>query len=132
VYYVTEKAVPANGDCSALGGVLDPYKRGIVPPCDPAQKQTCAIGDESGKYGFIDSDPYAITFTSAYISTSVGSVSFLGDKALLVTSVDGKPLACANFVMTHTNATSTGAAPTTTPTVVVTAAGVVNGVSIAA
>jgi hypothetical protein len=51
MYHIHEKPVPADGNCTATGAHLDPYKRGEVPPCDPTAKETCQTGDLSGKYG---------------------------------------------------------------------------------
>lgn len=51
MYHIHEKAVPENGNCTATGAHLDPYKRGEVPLCDVDNKKNCQTGDLSGKYG---------------------------------------------------------------------------------
>jgi Cu/Zn superoxide dismutase len=51
MYHIHEKPVPANGNCTATGAHLDPYKRGEVPICDATKPETCQTGDLSGKYG---------------------------------------------------------------------------------
>jgi Cu/Zn superoxide dismutase len=53
VYHIHEKPVPADGNCTGTGAHLDPYKRGETPPCDASKKESCQVGDLSGKYGNI-------------------------------------------------------------------------------
>lgn len=51
MYHIHEKPIPEDGNCTAAGAHLDPYKRGEVPLCNPDEPQTCQTGDLSGKYG---------------------------------------------------------------------------------
>lgn len=53
MYHIHEKPVPDNGNCTATGAHLDPYKRGEVPICDASKPETCQTGDLSGKFGNI-------------------------------------------------------------------------------
>jgi Cu/Zn superoxide dismutase len=59
VYHIHKFPV-LNGNCTSAGSHLDPYNRGEVPPCDKSKKETCEVGDLSGKYrnltGRADSD----------------------------------------------------------------------------
>lgn len=58
MYHIHEKPVPENGNCTATGAHLDPYKRGEVPICDATKPETCQTGDLSGKFGNITAGPY--------------------------------------------------------------------------
>ena len=53
VYHIHDQPVPADGNCTATLGHLDPFIRGEIPPCDPTQPETCQVGDLSGKHGNI-------------------------------------------------------------------------------
>jgi hypothetical protein len=64
VYHVHEKPVPSDGSCAGTGAHLDPYKRGEVPQCDTSKKETCQIGDLSGKNKNITAGP---TFSATYV-----------------------------------------------------------------
>lgn len=63
MYHIHEKPVPADGNCTATGAHLDPYKRGEVPICDASKPETCQTGDLSGKFGNVTAGPY----TSEYV-----------------------------------------------------------------
>ncbi len=58
VYHIHDQPVPADGNCSRTLAHQDLTQRGEIPPCDPAQPQTCQHGDLSGKHGNITSDPF--------------------------------------------------------------------------
>jgi hypothetical protein len=60
VYHIHDKAVPADGNCTGAGAHLDPYARGESPACDSNSKQTCQVGDLSGKYGNVTTAGYSI------------------------------------------------------------------------
>ncbi len=59
-YHIHVNPVPADGNCTATGGHLDPYQRGDTPACDAKKPATCQVGDLSGKYGLVDG-PMAMT-----------------------------------------------------------------------
>jgi len=54
LYHIHVDPVPADGNCTATLAHLDPFVRGEDPPCDAARKETCQVGDLSGKYGKIN------------------------------------------------------------------------------
>ena len=57
-YHLHVEPVPADGNCTATLAHLDPTIRGEEPPCDPTAKETCQVGDLSGKHGKIDGPDY--------------------------------------------------------------------------
>ena len=59
MYHIHEKPVPENGNCTATGAHLDPYKRGETPLCDANAKSTCQTGDLSGKHGNITATSFS-------------------------------------------------------------------------
>ena len=59
VYHIHEKPVPEDGNCTATGAHLDPYKRGEAPPCDASALPTCQTGDLSGKHGKITTEAFS-------------------------------------------------------------------------
>jgi hypothetical protein len=89
--------VPANGDCNATGGHIDPYNRGEEPPCDPSDPATCQIGDLSGKHGSVTGTGFFAEYTDLYLSTDPSSNAFLGDKSIVIHAASGVRLNCGNF-----------------------------------
>jgi hypothetical protein len=62
MYHIHEKPVPADGNCTATGAHLDPYKRGEVPICDASKPETCQTGDLSGKFGNATSGSFSAEY----------------------------------------------------------------------
>lgn len=60
VYHIHDKPVPADLNCTGAGAHLDPYARGESPACDADHKESCQVGDLSGKYGNITTTGYSI------------------------------------------------------------------------
>lgn len=58
VYHIHGLPVPADGNCSATLGHLDPTDRGELHACEVAAPQTCQAGDLAGKHGNITSTSF--------------------------------------------------------------------------
>ncbi|KAH0559735.1 hypothetical protein GP486_003750 [Trichoglossum hirsutum] len=127
-YHIHDQPVPSNGSCLAALAHLDPFQRGEDPPCNATAPQTCQVGDLSGKYGKISSDPFETSYVDLYTSTTPGNPGFFGNRSFVVHYANKTRIACANFVLKSTNGTSTASAvpaptspsgtphkPTTTP-----------------
>jgi hypothetical protein len=104
--------VPADGNCTATLGHLDPYNRGETPPCNASEPDTCQVGDLSGKHGLIiatSGEPYEDEYNDYYISTTPGSPAYFGNLSVVVHSNDLTRLNCGNFELVSSSPT-TGAA----------------------
>ncbi|KAF1960401.1 hypothetical protein CC80DRAFT_489564 [Byssothecium circinans] len=133
IYHIHAAAVPADGNCTATGGHLDPMQAGTASTykCDAKNPQWCEIGDLSGKYGAVEAGngEFSAKWTDRYISTNANEKDYAGKLSVVIHSADKKRLACANFVVksggaaangttlnpgngTHVN---TGPTPTTSP-----------------
>lgn len=122
-YHVHTLAVPADGNCTATMGHLDPTNRGEYYPCDSSDSASCQVGDLSGKNGKImTSGDFSASYSDAYLSTRTGDPSFVGDKSIVIHSGNTTRITCANFVMmgmgvgngtmgAGASATGTGAMP---------------------
>ncbi|KAH6660574.1 superoxide dismutase [Truncatella angustata] len=122
-YHIHDAAVPSNGNCTATKAHLDPFVRGEDPVCDNKLPQTCQVGDLSGKFGKITSDPYEITFHDVYSSLNVGSNASIPDRSFVVHFSNKTRITCANFgVSGYGNSTPTyptgtgGLSPSTSAT----------------
>jgi PAB1-binding protein PBP1 len=101
--------VPADGNCTETKAHLDPFGRGEDTPCDSSQPATCQVGDNSGKYGKITSDPYFATYHDLYTSLQESIPgSFFGDRSFVLHFANKTRITCANF----TPLNSTGVYPT--------------------
>lgn len=95
--------VPASGVCgSSLGGLFDPYQRGLVPACNKSNTATCAIGDVSGKYGYVTSSPFVLPYLSLYTNVDSQTVGYVGGRSFVITTSNGTIMACANLTVTST------------------------------
>jgi hypothetical protein len=97
VYHLHVAPVPESGNCTSTLGHLDPFIRGETTPCNPALPATCQVGDLSGKYGKIESDPFSVTFVDPFTSIEEGPGSFFGNRSFVVHFANKTRITCANF-----------------------------------
>lgn len=103
--------VSSNGSCASTLGHLDPFVRGDAPPCDASAPQTCQVGDLSGKYGKVTSDPFKANYTDPYTSIAEGtSESFFGNRSFVLHNSTGARIACASFQLVTAATNGTGGA----------------------
>ncbi|KAH8815278.1 superoxide dismutase [Xylogone sp. PMI_703] len=112
-YHIHNLPVPDNGNCTETQGHLDPFERGQDPPCDATLPQTCQVGDLSGKYGKIDSDPFTVAYTDLYASTIPDLGSFFGNRSFVIHFDNSTRITCGNFALLGN--TSEGGGPATSP-----------------
>ena len=114
LYHIHEFAVPADGNCSATVGHLDPTDRGEYYPCNTADLASCQVGDLAGKYGKITANPFLARYSDSFLSTDPSSPAFFGDKSIVIHSSNTTRLTCANFQqVSSTNSTLNGTSPAT-------------------
>lgn len=87
---------------------LDPFIRGEDPACNSANPATCQVGDLSGKYGKITSDPFTAKFHDDFTAVSEGPGSYFLNRSVVVHFANKTRITCANFEVQST--------PTPTPT----------------
>ncbi|TAQ83565.1 hypothetical protein B7494_g8113 [Chlorociboria aeruginascens] len=114
LYHIHAAPVSADGNCTNTLGHLDPFIRGETPACDSELPQTCQVGDLSGKYGTIKSDPFTTSYTDYFASTEEGLGSFFGNRSITLHYANTTRLTCANFTLqpatTASNSSGTGSA----------------------
>jgi len=121
VYHVHALPVPADGNCTATLGHLDPTDRGELHACEAVAPQTCQAGDLAGKHGNITTTSFTASYLEPYLSTNASSPYFFGDKSVVIHSMNTTRLTCANFSLmavggaSPTAASPSGVAPTSSP-----------------
>ena len=116
-YHIHVGRVPEDGNCTAALGHLDPYNRGMTPPCNDSAPETCQIGDLSGKYGSINStagEHYKDKYTDDYLSTTPGDPAFFGNLSFVVHAADDTRLNCGNFHLVSPSTQTPAPTPSTT------------------
>ncbi|KID63600.1 Cell surface Cu-only superoxide dismutase [Metarhizium brunneum] len=96
LYHIHEDRVPADGNCTKTLAHLDPYGRGEDPPCDSRAKDSCQVGDLSGKYGQ-PKRGLEIWYFDNYTSLAEGTPAFLGNRSIVVHFANKTRITCANF-----------------------------------
>jgi hypothetical protein len=110
-YHIHDKRVPEDGNCTATAAHLDPFLRGEDPVCDPEFPQTCQVGDLSGKYKKITSDPFEIKYHDDFGSMNVGNGASIPDRSIVIHFANKTRITCANFEVV-----GTVTVPTASPT----------------
>ncbi|KAF2437265.1 Cu,Zn superoxide dismutase-like protein [Karstenula rhodostoma CBS 690.94] len=115
-WHIHALPVPADGNCTATLGHLDPTNRGEYYMCDASAPETCQVGDLAGKHDgkIMAEGSFTTSFIDPYLSTDPNSVAFFGGLGFVIHTSNTTRLTCANFEMvggangTSGNATSTG------------------------
>lgn len=118
VYHIHTLPVPADGNCTATLGHLDPTDRGEYYPCNMAAPDTCQVGDLSGKHGNITMTDFTSQYTDAFLSTDPSSPAFFGNLSVVIHTSNVTRITCANFqIMTpnSTNSTTSTATQSAVP-----------------
>ncbi|RWA09059.1 hypothetical protein EKO27_g6028 [Xylaria grammica] len=121
IYHIHVNPVDASGNCTNTLAHLDPFIRGEDPVCDSTKPATCQVGDISGKYGKITSDPFRARVHDDFTAMSEGPGSYFLNRSIVVHFANKTRITCANFFTTpQNNASTTGSssqyALTPTPT----------------
>ncbi|KAJ1955248.1 hypothetical protein GGI12_005604 [Dipsacomyces acuminosporus] len=101
-YYINEKPVPANGDCSATGDRWDPSKIKVANKpynCDKKNvEKTCQVGDLSGRQRKLSGNMWGkrgLGYNDSLLSVS-GNNTIVGH-SFVVYGPDNKHVGCANI-----------------------------------
>ncbi|KAK5115110.1 hypothetical protein LTR62_001807 [Meristemomyces frigidus] len=73
VYHIHAFPVPADGNCTATIGHLDPTDRGEYYPCNAAAPATCQVGDLEGKHGHITISSFVAVYDDEFLSSNPAS-----------------------------------------------------------
>ncbi|CAN9281369.1 unnamed protein product [Alternaria sp. RS040] len=98
-WHIHALAVPADGNCTATMGHLDPTNRGELVMCDSALPETCQVGDLAGKHGgkIMTEGSFSTSFVDPYLSVVEGSSGFFGGLAFVLHTGNTTRITCANF-----------------------------------
>lgn len=124
-WHIHTLPVPADGNCTATLGHLDPTNRGELYMCDATSPQTCQVGDLAGKHGgkIMSEGSFSTSFVDPYLSVVNGSAGFFGGLGFVLHSANTTRITCANFEVVggasggngstsgNASATMTGATP---------------------
>lgn len=93
-YHVHEGGVPSDGDCEAIGPILDPFAGQEDCGTDPAQ---CKIGDLSGKHGDVCGDIFEQKYVDSFLSLDTNAPASILGKSIALHLSNGTKFACANI-----------------------------------
>ncbi|GAM87739.1 hypothetical protein ANO11243_057660 [Dothideomycetidae sp. 11243] len=118
LYHIHTDPVPADGNCTATLGHLDPYGRGETPACDPTQPWSCQVGDLSGKHGTIPggSTGFSALYQDLFVSTDPTSNASVFGRSIVFHFPNKTRIACANIqqislgAYTNSSSSATGTA----------------------
>ncbi|KAF2972238.1 hypothetical protein GQX73_g1287 [Xylaria multiplex] len=97
IYHIHVDPVDDSGNCTNTLAHLDPFIRGEDPACDSTNPATCQVGDLSGKYGKITSDPFTAKFHDDFTAMSEGPGSYFLNRSIVVHFANKTRITCANF-----------------------------------
>lgn len=114
-WHIHAMPVPADGNCTATLGHLDPTNRGELIMCDNTAPETCQAGDLAGKHGgkIMAAGSFETEFVEPYLTTAMGSGFSFGGLSFVLHSMNTTRLTCANFVQVNGTA-GNGTTPSAT------------------
>ncbi|ODV80458.1 Cu,Zn superoxide dismutase-like protein [Suhomyces tanzawaensis NRRL Y-17324] len=97
-YHIHQHQVPADGDCYAALGHLNPYNGSATAETNAGKE----VGDLSGKHGPINGTTLHVSYIDRYVSLNSSDPAFAGNLSIVVHYADNTRLACANIVREYT------------------------------
>ncbi|KAH3974479.1 hypothetical protein HBI56_086850 [Parastagonospora nodorum] len=115
-WHIHALPVPADGNCTATLGHLDPTNRGELIMCDAAAPETCQAGDLAGKHGgkIMAAGSFETAFVEKYLTTETGSPFSFAGLGFVLHSMNTTRLTCANFVQVNGTVGGNGTTPSAT------------------
>ncbi|KAI3337779.1 superoxide dismutase [Ustulina deusta] len=98
-YHVHVDPVDVSGNCTNTLAHLDPFIRGEDPACNSTNPASCQVGDLSGKYGKITSDPFNAKFHDEFTAMNEGPGSYFLNRSIVVHFANKTRITCANFTV---------------------------------
>lgn len=96
-YKIHDSKVSKSGNCEDAGEPLNPFDSQYAV-CDDLQNDSlCAIGDLSGKHGFINTTCFETEYTDIYLSLNSKNSAFVGGKSLVITDAENNKISCGNI-----------------------------------
>lgn len=95
VYHVHHGSVPADGNCDALGAILDPFAGDAVCGADVAQ---CQVGNLSGKHGAGQGPIFEQKYVDSFLSLDTAASANIVGQSVAFHFANGTKFACATIV----------------------------------
>lgn len=98
-YEIYDSKVSSGSDCYDAGSPFNPYAA-VYNKCDDLSNDAeCAVGDLSGKHGFINTTCFETQYTDPYLSLNPNNDAFVGDKSLVITDQNNVRISCGAIKM---------------------------------
>ncbi|TID30632.1 hypothetical protein CANINC_000787 [Pichia inconspicua] len=99
-YHIYDSKVSSKGDCDDAGEILNPYGASTDVVCDSFDNDShCAVGDLSGKHGYINTTCFETHYTDPYLSLNSRNGAFVGGKSIVITDLDDNKISCGAIKM---------------------------------
>jgi hypothetical protein len=96
-YQIHENKISSNDNCNNAGDVFNPYDA-YYEICDYLDNNSlCAIGDLSGKHGFINTTCFETQYIDTYLSLNSKNIAFIGGKSIVITDSNNNIISCGSI-----------------------------------
>lgn len=106
-YHVHDSHILPNDDCYKNGQMFNPYEAEYEVCDDFDDDSLCAVGDLSGKHGFINTTCFETYYDDLYLSLNPHNAAFIGDKSVIVTDADNNLITYGNIMLKKAQPLST-------------------------
>lgn len=88
-----------SGKCGSDSEVLNPYSS-VYRTCDELDNDSeCAVGDLSGKHGFINTTCFETQYQDPYLSLNKKNSAFVGGNSVVIIDQSNNQISCGNINM---------------------------------
>lgn len=99
-YHIYDSKISKRGGCEDAGEILNPYGASTDVVCDSFDSDShCAVGDLSGKHGYINTTCFETYYTDPYLSLNSHNDAFVGGKSIVITDLDDNKISCGKIKM---------------------------------
>lgn len=96
-YQIHENKILSNDNCNDAGDIFNPYDADYEI-CDYLDNNSlCAIGDLSGKHGFINTTCFETQYIDTYLSLNSKNIAFIGGKSIIFTDLNNNIITCGSI-----------------------------------
>lgn len=87
------------GKCGSSNEILNPYES-VYGVCDElANDSECAVGDLSGKHGYINTTCFETQYQDPYLSLNKGNKAFVAGNSVVIIDQNKNQISCGNINM---------------------------------
>lgn len=97
VYSIHDEQIHKDGNCSNTGKMFNPYNANHLECDDLHDNSYCAVGDLSGKHGFINTTCFETNYLDPSLSLNPNDRTYIGNCSIVIFDKNNQTVSCGNI-----------------------------------